>query len=71
VHGLHHAVPDRRDLARITTLPVAAEYPVKLWRPKDLDPSFLRPGVSGTAIVYAPIPHRLTSSDGCFSSDGL
>jgi multidrug resistance efflux pump len=41
-------------LARITSLPVAAEYPVKLRRPKDLDPSLLRPGVSGTAIIYAP-----------------
>lgn len=41
-------------LARITSLPLTAEYPVKVNCPKNLDPSVLRPGVSGTAIVYAP-----------------
>jgi len=41
-------------LARITSLAVTANYPVKMNRPRDIDPSILRPGVSGIAIVYAP-----------------
>jgi len=41
-------------LARITSLPMTAEYPALINRPKDIDPSALRPGMSGTATVYAP-----------------
>jgi multidrug resistance efflux pump len=41
-------------LARVTSLPMTAEYPVVIERPKDIEPSALRPGMSGTATVYAP-----------------
>ena len=33
---------------------MTAEYPVVIERPGDIEPSALRPGMSGTAIVYAP-----------------
>jgi multidrug resistance efflux pump len=41
-------------LARITSLPMTTQYPALINRPEDLDPSTLRPGMSGTATVYAP-----------------
>jgi hypothetical protein len=41
-------------LARVTSLPMTAEYPVVIERPGDIEPSALRPGMSGTATVYAP-----------------
>ena len=33
---------------------MTAEYPVVIERPGDIEPSALRPGMSGTATVYAP-----------------
>ena len=41
-------------LARVTSLPMTMEYPALIERPKDIEPSALRPGMSGTATVYAP-----------------
>jgi RND family efflux transporter MFP subunit len=41
-------------LARVTSLPMTSEYPVLIERPRDIEPSTLRPGMSGTATVYAP-----------------
>ncbi len=41
-------------LARVTALPMTAEYPALINRPEEIDPSALRPGMSGTATVYAP-----------------
>jgi hypothetical protein len=41
-------------LARITSFPMTAEYPAIIDTPKEVDPSTLRPGMSGTATVYAP-----------------
>ena len=41
-------------LARITSFPMTAEYPAIIDTPKEIDPSTLRPGMSGTATVYAP-----------------
>lgn len=41
-------------LVRVTSLPMTAEYPAVIERPKDIEPSALRPGMSGTATVYAP-----------------
>lgn len=41
-------------LARITSFPMTAEYPALINRPKEIDASALRPGMSGTATVYAP-----------------
>ena len=41
-------------LARVTSLPMTAEYPALINRPKEIDLSSLRPGMSGTATVYAP-----------------
>jgi RND family efflux transporter MFP subunit len=41
-------------LAQITSLPMTAEYPALIKRPKEIDSSALRPGMSGTATVYAP-----------------
>ncbi len=41
-------------LARVTSLPMTMEYPVIIERPKDIEPTALRPGMSGTATVYAP-----------------
>ena len=41
-------------LARITSFPMTAEYPALINRPREIDPSALRPGMSGTATVYAP-----------------
>jgi RND family efflux transporter MFP subunit len=41
-------------LARITSLPMTAEYPVLINRPEEIDSSTLRPGMSGTATVFAP-----------------
>jgi multidrug resistance efflux pump len=41
-------------LARVTSLPMTSEYPALINRPKDIDYSALRPGISGTATVYAP-----------------
>jgi RND family efflux transporter MFP subunit len=41
-------------LARIASFPMTAEYPATINIPKEIDPSTLRPGMSGTATVYAP-----------------
>jgi multidrug resistance efflux pump len=41
-------------LTRITSFAMTGEYPALINRPKDIDPSALRPGMSGTATVYAP-----------------
>jgi len=41
-------------LARITSLHMTTEYPALINRPEDIDPATLRPGMSGTATVYAP-----------------
>jgi RND family efflux transporter MFP subunit len=41
-------------LARITSHPFTAEFPALINRPNDIDSSALRPGISGTATVYAP-----------------
>jgi multidrug resistance efflux pump len=41
-------------LARVASLPMTSEYPAIINRPEDIDPSTLRPGMSGTATVYAP-----------------
>ena len=41
-------------LAQVTSLPMTSEYPALIERPKDIVPSALRPGMSGTATVYAP-----------------
>jgi multidrug resistance efflux pump len=41
-------------LARVTSLPIATEYPVLINRPKEIDSSRPRSGMSGTATVYAP-----------------
>ena len=41
-------------LTRITSLAMTAEYPAVINIPKDIDPAALRPGMSGTATVYAP-----------------
>lgn len=40
-------------LARVTSLPMATEYAVVIARPKDIDDSARRAGMSGTATVYA------------------
>jgi hypothetical protein len=40
-------------LARVTSLPVTMEYPALITRPKEIDDFALRPGMSGTATVYA------------------
>lgn len=41
-------------LARVTALPMTAEYPALINQPEEIDASALRPGMSGTATVYAP-----------------
>ena len=41
-------------LARITSFPMTAEYPALINRPREIDLTTLRPGISGTATVYAP-----------------
>ena len=41
-------------LTRITSFAMTGEYPALIKQPKDIDPSALRPGMSGTATVYAP-----------------
>jgi RND family efflux transporter MFP subunit len=41
-------------LARVTSLPMTTEYPAVIERPRDIEPAALRPGMSGTATVYAP-----------------
>jgi RND family efflux transporter MFP subunit len=41
-------------LMRVTSLPMTAEYPAVIERPKEIEPAALRPGMSGTATVYAP-----------------
>ena len=41
-------------LARVTSLPMTTEYPAVIERPKGIEPTALRPGMSGTATVYAP-----------------
>jgi hypothetical protein len=41
-------------LTRITSFAMTTEYPAIINQPKDIDPSALRPGMSGTATVYAP-----------------
>jgi RND family efflux transporter MFP subunit len=41
-------------LARVTSLPMTTEYPALIERPRDIEPFALRPGMSGTATVYAP-----------------
>jgi hypothetical protein len=45
---------DLRLFARVTSLPMTTEYPALINRPKDINASALRPGMSGTATVYAP-----------------
>lgn len=40
-------------LARVTSLPMTMEYPALIGRPNDIDALALRPGMSGTATVYA------------------
>jgi RND family efflux transporter MFP subunit len=41
-------------LMKVTSLPMTAEYPAVIERPKNIEPTALRPGMSGTATVYAP-----------------
>jgi RND family efflux transporter MFP subunit len=41
-------------LTRITSFAMTGEYPALINPPKDIDPSALRLGMSGTATVYAP-----------------
>jgi multidrug resistance efflux pump len=41
-------------LARVTSLPMTTEYPALIKRPKEIDSFTLRPGMSGTATIYAP-----------------
>ena len=41
-------------LARVTSLPMTTEYPAVIERSKDIELGALRPGMSGTATVYAP-----------------
>ena len=41
------------ELTRVTSLPMTAEYPALIDRPKEIDPAALRPGMSGTATAYA------------------
>jgi RND family efflux transporter MFP subunit len=41
-------------LTRVTSLPMTTEYPAVIERPKDIEAAALRPGMSGTATVYAP-----------------
>jgi RND family efflux transporter MFP subunit len=41
-------------LTRITSTRMTDEYPAMILIPKDIDRSALRPGMSGTATVYAP-----------------
>ena len=41
------------ELTRVTSLPMTAEYPALINRPKEIDPAALRPGMSGTATAYA------------------
>jgi RND family efflux transporter MFP subunit len=41
-------------LTRVASLPMTTEYPALIERPKDIASSALRPGMSGTATVYAP-----------------
>ena len=41
-------------LARVTSLPITTEYPALINRPQEVDAFTLRPGMSGTATVYAP-----------------
>jgi RND family efflux transporter MFP subunit len=40
-------------LARVSSLPMTMEYPALIRRPKEIDDFALRPGMSGTATVYA------------------
>ena len=40
-------------LTRITSFPMTTEYAALIGRPEDIDPFALRPGMSGTATVYA------------------
>ena len=40
-------------LAKVTSLPMTSEYPALINRPKEIDPTALRPGMSGTATAYA------------------
>jgi multidrug efflux pump subunit AcrA (membrane-fusion protein) len=47
-------IASSRTLARVTSLPMATEYAVVIARPKDIDDSAPRAGMSGTATVYAP-----------------
>ena len=41
-------------LARVTALPMTTEYVALINRPREIDDFALRPGISGTATVYAP-----------------
>ncbi|MGM4989584.1 efflux RND transporter periplasmic adaptor subunit [Tardiphaga sp. 841_E9_N1_2] len=41
------------ELTRVTSLPMTAEYPALIDRPKEIDAAALRPGMSGTATAYA------------------
>lgn len=40
-------------LTKVTSLPMTSEYPALINRPQEMDPSALRPGMSGTATAYA------------------
>ncbi len=42
------------NLTKVTGLAMTTEYPALLNKPDDLDKAALRPGMSGTATVYAP-----------------
>ncbi|MGM4892023.1 HlyD family secretion protein [Tardiphaga sp. 839_C3_N1_4] len=41
-------------MTKVTSLPMTSEYPALINRPKDIEPTALRPGMSGTATAYAP-----------------
>jgi multidrug resistance efflux pump len=41
-------------LAQVTLLPMTSQYPALIERPRDIETSALRPGMSGTVTVYAP-----------------
>ena len=57
-------------LARVTSLPMTADYPALINRPKEIERSALRPGMSGTATVYAPDSAPWILSAGSCSMEG-
>lgn len=40
-------------LTKVTSLPITTEYPALINKPREIDPTTLRPGMSGTATAYA------------------